>query len=120
MSSNLVTTRGDTLNTTFTLGVNITGWTLLWTLKRRGAWYSAPDSEAVLQAAIGTGLAVTDATTGVVALTVAATTTATWDPEVYVWDLQGSSAGTVRTVEWTSSSARQVGTLTVVPDVTRS
>lgn len=113
-------TRGDTLTWTFTIPEDITGWTPKWTLKRVNGWDDALDADAVVVATTGSGLVSTPGISSTVALTIAASVTATWESGTYVWDLQlATGAGQVRTVEWDTEGAT-TGTLTIVPDVTRA
>ena len=113
-------TRGDTLTWTFTIPENITGWTPKWTLKPQGNWPATLDAAATLVATTGgQGLVSTPGASSTVDLTVLASVTATWEPGVYVWDLQLTSGVQVRTVEWDDAGAT-VGVLTIAPDVTRT
>jgi len=112
-------TRGDSLTWTFTIPENITGWTPRWVLKPQSNWPATLDAAATVSATIGSGLVSTPGATSTVELSIAASVTATWDVGTYVWDLQLSSGANVRTVEWDDAGAT-TGTLTIVPDVTRT
>lgn len=117
----LSVTRGDTLTWTFTIAEDLDGWSPRWTLKARAAgWEDAGDDDAVLVAAVGSGLVLTPgAESSTIALTVAAADTAALERGVYVWDLQLARGAEVRTVEWDAEHTT-IGTLTVRPDVTRA
>lgn len=112
-------TRGDTLQVRFTITSDISGWTPRWTLKPYVGWSAIADVGATLTATVGSGLTVTQSTpTGIIDLLVAASATTAIEPGEYVWDLQLTSGLQVRTVYWANGSP--IGTLTVLPDVTRT
>lgn len=117
--------RGDTLVAQFTDVGSLSGRTKLWlTVKKRS---EDLDTEALVQVeetaglvilngALGVSgqgsLSVTDASTGDVTLTLAATATATLSPGCYQYDLQALIAGGIIT--------RLAGTALVHADVTRA
>ena len=107
-------TRGDTLTWTFTIPENITGWTPKWTLKRAKGWDDSLDADAIVVAAVGSGLVSTPGSSSTIDLTIVASVTATWEAGTYVWDLQLTSGGVVRTVEWDTEGAT-TGILTIAP-----
>jgi hypothetical protein len=111
--------RGDTLQVRFTIASDITGWAPRWTLKPSAGWSAIADVAATLTATSGSGLTVVQQTpTGIIDLLVAASAMTAIDPDEYVWDLQLTSGIQVRTVFWSNGSA--TGTLTILPDVTRT
>lgn len=112
-------TRGDSLTWTFTIPENITGWSPRWTLKRAAGWPDALDSAAVLSATEGVGLTTTSGAMSTIDLTVTAAATAVLDVGSYVWDLQLTSGGSVRTVEW-DMEGHTTGSLSIEADVTRT
>lgn len=113
----LKTPRGDTLKWTFTLGVDVTGWTPKWTAKAIDGWASAVDGSAVLSATTGAGLTLTTPASGVIDLVITGAATSALLPGMYVWDLQLTKAAEVRTVRFDGSP---YGTLEVEADVTRT
>lgn len=113
-------TRGDTLTWTFTLGENITGWTPKFTAKPEGTYPDLADGSASLTATTGTGLTVTDAATGVIALSIAGSLTTVLVPGYYAFDLQLTNGAQVRTVEWDTTTHESIGRLIVKADVSRT
>jgi hypothetical protein len=112
-------TRGDTLQVRFTITSEITGWVPRWTLKPAVGWSAIADIAATISATTSSGLSVTQSTpTGIIDLLIAATATSALEPGEYVWDLQLTAGSQVRTVYWSNGSP--VGTLTILPDVTRT
>lgn len=105
---NLTVTRGDTLTLVVTMTsdgstpIVITGRTYAAQVR------TSPDASS---ASASFTCTITDGANGVLTCTIPAATTATLNPQVYVWDLQETASGTVATV--------LTGTVTVSPDVTR-
>jgi hypothetical protein len=96
-----------TLTVTMSPAVNITGWSLAFTVKR-----AYGDAAALLSKTTAAGITITDAANGVFRVTLASadTNNATVGAGAYVYDVQRTDSG-FRTVLC-------LGTLTVLPEVT--
>jgi hypothetical protein len=90
--------QGDTFTCTITVASAITGWTPVATVRSARAWDTQGDPALVL--AEGSGLTVTDAAAGTVALALTAVQTAALEPGSYVFGLRLTAGSEVRSVEW--------------------
>lgn len=112
--------RGDTASWEFRIAeqnggaaLDLTGASLRFTVKTSRR---EPDSAALIQKQIATGIEVVDALGGVLRVTLSAADTAALDPQtLYVWDLQVRTAlGIVITPDYAQ------GTMRIDGDVTRT
>lgn len=105
-------TRGDDFDRVITFSEDPSAFLGIWFTVRDG-WANAEtdDTDAIAQAVLGSGIAVTGARTA--SITIANAATRGWDKDSYVYDVQVlTSANKIRTT--------QRGTLRIQSDVTRS
>lgn len=111
--------QGKTGSWLVTVPQDLTGWAPRWVVKPRLSWRTAStDADAVLVAAVGSGLVLTPGVSSTIAITITAAAMAAVAADVYVWEMQLTKAGEVRLVEW-DTDGTTLGTLTVEPSVVK-